>query len=112
MMSIHINMLVSISSEYGVSAIMGCVKCKSAIMIFDRHSNLKYKFGNRKFYAEVYYVSTVGINTVMKSKYIREQEKHDKIVDKTKYKRVRKTLWVLAKKSEHRAEQRVCHDLV
>ena len=51
-------------------------------MSFDRHANLKYKFGNRKFWAEGFYVSTVGLNEVTIQKYIREQEKSDLISDK------------------------------
>ena len=55
---------------------MGYLKGKSSLMIFDRHANLKYKFGNRKFWAEGYYVSTVGLNEATIAKYIREQESH------------------------------------
>lgn len=51
-------------------------------MIFDRHSNLKYKFGNRHFWVEGYYVSTVGLNEATIAKYIREQDKHDQNMDK------------------------------
>jgi putative transposase len=82
MMPDHIHLLVSIPPKYSISAVMGYVKGKSAMMIFDRHSNLKYKFGNRKFWAEGYYVSTVGLNEATIAKYIREQEKHDQIMDK------------------------------
>ena len=52
------------------------------MMIFDRHSNLKYKFGNSKFGAEGYYVSMVGLNTATTARYIRKQENHDQIIDK------------------------------
>ena len=55
--------------------------CKSAMMIFERHANLKYKFGNRHFWATGYYVSTVGTNTATVQKYIREQDKQDQIED-------------------------------
>ena len=51
-------------------------------MIFDKHANLKYKFGNRHFRAEGYYVSTVGLNEAAIAKYIREQEAHDIAMDK------------------------------
>ena len=51
-------------------------------MIFDRHSNLKYKFGNRRFWATGYYVSAVGLHEAPIAKYIREQEKQDRIEDK------------------------------
>ena len=58
----HIHMLVSIPPKYSVSQFMGYLKGKGSLMIFDKHANLKYKFGNRHFRAEVYYVSTVGLN--------------------------------------------------
>ena len=51
-------------------------------MMFERHANLKYKFGNRHFWAEGYYVITVGLNEATVRKYVREQEKHDMAVDK------------------------------
>ena len=85
MMSDHVHLLLSIRPKYSVSQIMGCLKGKSA-MIFERHSNLKYKFRNRHFWAEGYYVSTVGLNTATIQKYIREQEKEDQIMDKLKTK--------------------------
>ena len=61
---------------------MGYIKGKSALMIFDRHANLKYKFGNRHFWSRGYYVSTVGLNEATIAKYIREQEKADQMIDK------------------------------
>ena len=78
----HIHMLVSIPPKYSVSSFMGYLKGKSALMIFDRHANLKYKFGNRHFLAEGYYVSTVGLNEATIKKYIQEQEMHDIVQDK------------------------------
>ena len=78
----HIHLLLSIPPKYSVSQIMGYLKGKSAMMIFDRHANLKYKFGNRNFWAEGYYVSTVGLNEATIAKYIREQEKDDQIMDR------------------------------
>lgn len=60
----------------------GYLKGKSALMMFDRHANLKYKFGNRHFWSEGYYVSTVGLNEATIKKYIQEQEKPDIIQDK------------------------------
>ena len=86
MMPDHIHLLLSIPPKYSVSQIMGYLKGKSAMMIFERHANLKYKFGNRHFWAEGYYVSTVGLNTATIQKYIREQEKEDQIMDKLKTK--------------------------
>lgn len=64
------------------SVVRGYLKGKSALMIFDKHANLKYKFGNRHFWAEGYYVSTVGLNEATIKKYIQEQEKHDIAMDK------------------------------
>ncbi|MBG9791788.1 transposase, partial [Paenibacillus dendritiformis] len=55
---------------------------KSSLMIFEKHAGLKYKYGNRKFWAEGYYVSTVGLNEATVAKYIREQEAHDQAIDK------------------------------
>ena len=86
MMSDHVHLLLSIPPKYSVSKIMGYLKGKSAMMIFERHANLKYKFGNRHFWSEGYYVSTVGLNTATIQKYIREQEKEDQIMDKLKIK--------------------------
>ena len=82
LMSDHIHMLVAIPPKYSVSSFMGYLKGKSALMIFDRHANLKYKFGNRHFWAEGYYVSTVGLNEATIKKYIQEQEKQDIMKDK------------------------------
>ena len=78
----HVHMLVMIPPKVSVSAFMGYLKGKSALMIFDRHANLKYKYGNRHFWAEGYYVSTVGLNDATVAKYIREQEKYDIAMDK------------------------------
>ena len=78
----HVHMLVAIPPKYSVASVMGYLKGKSSLMIFDRHANLKYKFGNRKFWAEGYYVSTVGLNEATIAKYIREQEAADIALDK------------------------------
>ena len=82
LMSDHVHMLVSIPPKMSVSSFMGYLKGKSALMMFDKHANLKYKFGNRHFWAEGYYVSTVGLNEATIAKYIREQEQHDIMQDK------------------------------
>lgn len=71
----HVN--ISIPPKISVSQFMGYLKGKSALIIFDKHANLKYKFGNRRFWSEGYYVSTVGLNKATIKKYIQEQEKHD-----------------------------------
>ena len=78
----HIHLSVAIPPKYSVSSIMGYLKGKSSLMIFDMHSNLKYKYGNRKFWTEGYYVSTVGLNESTIKKYIREQESHDIAMNK------------------------------
>ena len=78
----HVHMLVSIPPKISVSSFMGYLKGKSALMIFDRHANLKYKFGNRHFWAEVFYVSTVGLNEATIKKYIQDQQKEDILKDK------------------------------
>ena len=78
----HVHMLVAIPPKYSVSSFMGYLKGKSALMMFDRHANLKYKFGNRHFWSEGYYVSTVGLNEDTIRKYIKEQERYDQMVDK------------------------------
>ena len=82
MMPDYIHLLLLIPPKYSVSYIMGYLKGKSALMIFDRHANLKYKFGNRHFWSIGYYVSTVGLNEATIKKYIREQEKADQMMDK------------------------------
>ena len=78
----HIHILVSIPPKMSVSYFMGYLKGKSALMIFDKHANLKYLYGNRHFWAEGYYVSTVGLNEATIRKYIQEQETHDIAMDK------------------------------
>ncbi|WP_105248603.1 IS200/IS605 family transposase [Streptococcus suis] len=82
MMPDHVHMLVLIPPKLSISDFMGYLKSKSALMIFDKHANLKYKYGNRKFWARSYYVSTVGLNEKTVAKYIREQEKNDIALDK------------------------------
>ena len=81
-MTDHVHLLVSIPPKMSVSSFMGYLKGKSALMMFDKHANLKYKFGNRHFWAEGYYVSTVGLNEATIKKYIEDQEKHDIAMDK------------------------------
>jgi len=78
----HIHRVVSIPPKYSVSSFMGYLKGKSALMIFDRHANLKYKFGNRHFWSRGYYVSTVGLNEATIAKYVREQYKNDQMMDR------------------------------
>ena len=78
----HVHVLLAIPPKYSVSSVMGYLKGKSSLMVFDRHANMKYKFGNRKIWAEGYYVSTVGLNEATIAKYIREQEKADIALDR------------------------------
>ncbi|MBA4688948.1 MAG: IS200/IS605 family transposase [Candidatus Galacturonibacter soehngenii] len=71
----HIHMLVRIPPKYSVSEIMGYLKGKSSLMIFEKHANLKYKYGNRHFWCRGYYVDTVGKNTKKIQEYIANQLK-------------------------------------
>jgi REP element-mobilizing transposase RayT len=73
----HIHMLVRIPPKYSVSEIMGYLKGKSSLMIFERHSNLKYKYGSRHFWCRGYYVDTVGKNAKKIEEYIRNQLQED-----------------------------------
>ena len=77
----HIHMLVSIPPYISVSQFMGYIKSKSALMIFDRHANLKYKYGNRHFWATGYFVDTVGKNEKIIKEYIRNQMQEDYMAD-------------------------------
>ena len=77
----HIHMLLSIPPKYSVSQIMGFLKGKSSLMIFDRHANLKYKYGNRHFWARGYFVDTVGRNKKQIQEYIKNQFQEDQIAD-------------------------------
>ena len=80
-MSDHIHMLVRIPPKIAVSNFMGYLKGKSSLMIFERHANLKYKYGNRNFWAKGFFVSTVGLDTKKVQEYIRDQKKEDMIQD-------------------------------
>ena len=73
----HVHMLVRIPPKYSVSEIMGYLKGKSSLMIFDRHANLKYKYGSRHFWCRGYYVDTVGKNAKKIEEYIRKQLQED-----------------------------------
>ena len=73
----HIHMLVRIPPKYSVSEIVGYLKGKSSLMIFEKHANLKYKYGNRHFWCRGYYVDTVGKNTAAIKAYIQNQLKED-----------------------------------
>lgn len=73
----HIHMLVAIPPHLSISKFMGKLKSKSALMIFDRHANLKYKYGNRHFWARGYYIDSVGKNEKMIKEYIHNQLEED-----------------------------------
>lgn len=77
----HIHMLVSIPPKISVSDFMGYLKGKSSLIIFERHANLKYRYGNRNFWCKGYYVSTVGRNKQVIAKYIRDQLNEDMMKD-------------------------------
>ena len=77
----HIHMLVRIPPKIAVSNFMGYLKGKSSLMIFERHANLNYKYGNRNFWAKGFFVSTVGLDTKKVQEYIRDQEKEDMMQD-------------------------------
>ena len=73
----HIHLYVAIPPKYAVSDFMGYLKGKSSLMIFDRHANLKYQYGNRHFWCRRYYVDTVGRNEKAISEYVRNQLQED-----------------------------------
>ena len=73
----HIHMLVSIPPKFSVAQIMGYLKGKSSLMIFEKYANLKYKYGNRHFWCRGYYVSTVGANKKAIQEYIKNQLQED-----------------------------------
>lgn len=77
----HTTMLMQIPPKYSVAEIMGYLKGKSSLIIFDRHANLKYKYGNRHIWCRVYFVDTVGKNAKKIEEYIRNQLQEDKMYD-------------------------------
>ena len=77
----HVHMLVEIPPKYSVADIVGYIKGKSSLMIFDRHANLKYKYGNRHFWCRGYYVDTAGKNAKKIEEYIRQQLQEDIATD-------------------------------
>ena len=82
----HIHMLVSIPPYLSVAQFMGFLKGKSSLMIFDRHANLKYKYGSRHFWCRGYYVDTVGRNKKAIAEYIRNQLEEDYASDQMTFK--------------------------
>ncbi len=77
----HIHLYVKIPPKYSVSEVMGYLKGKSSLMIFDRHANLRYKYGNRHFWCRGYYVDTVGRNEKAIQEYVRNQLQEDVAAD-------------------------------
>lgn len=77
----HIHMLVSIPPSLSIAQFMGYLKGKSSLMIFDRHANLKYKYGNRHFWCRGHYVDTVGRNKKAIAEYIKNQLEEDIAAD-------------------------------
>ena len=77
----HIHLYVKIPPKYSVSEVMGYLKGKSSLMIFDRHANLRYKYGNRHFWCRGYYVDTVGRNEKAIQEYVRNQLQEDIAAD-------------------------------
>ena len=77
----NIHMLVSIPPKLSVSQFMGYLKGKSSLMIFDRHANLKYKYGNRQFWCKGYYIDTVGRNKKVIEEYIKNQIQEDLVYE-------------------------------
>ena len=82
----HVHMLVAIPPSQSVAQFVGYLKGKSSLMIFDRHANLKYKYGNRHFWCRGYYVDTVGKNTEKIAEYIRNQLQEDIMNDQVSFK--------------------------
>ena len=77
----HIHMLVSIPPYLSIAQFVGFLKSKSTLMIFDRHANLKYKYGSRSFWCRGYYVDTVGKNERIIQEYIKNQLQEDSMND-------------------------------
>lgn len=82
----HIHMLVSIPPSLSVAQFVGYLKGKSSLMIFDRHANLKYKYGSRHFWCRGYYVDTVGRNKTAIAEYIKNQLQEDIMADQITFK--------------------------
>ncbi len=77
----HIHLYVSIPPKMSVAGFVGFIKGKSTLIIFERHANSKYKYGNRHFWCRGYYVDTVGRNEKAIAEYVRNQEKEDMMED-------------------------------
>ena len=82
----HIHMLVKIPPKYSIASVMGYLKGKSSLLIFERHANLKYKYGQRQFWCRGYYVDAVGKNTKAIKEYISKQLSEDKQYEQLSFK--------------------------
>ena len=82
----HIHMLVSIPPKLAVADFVGYLKGKSTLMIFERHANMKYKYGRRVFWSKGYYVNTVGGNEAAIKRYIQDQKVNDQMCDQLSFK--------------------------
>ena len=82
----HVHLVLSIPPKHSVSRVLGYLKGKSSLMIFDRHANLKYKYGNRKFWCRGYYVDTVGRNEKKIREYVKNQLQDDIAGDQISFK--------------------------
>ena len=82
----HIHLYVSIPPNVNIAAFIGYLKGKSSLMIFDRHANLKYKYGNRHFWCRGYYISTVGRNEKVIAEYVKNQTQEDIVYDQMSFK--------------------------
>ena len=92
----HIHMLVSIPPYMSVAQFVGTLKSKSALMIFDRHANLKYKYGNRHFWCRGYFVDTVGKNEKKIREYIQNQLEEDYVKDQISMKNAAKLFFKIS----------------
>ena len=77
----HVHMLISVPPKMSIAGVMGYIKGKSTLLIFERHADMKYKYGQRQFWCRGYYVDTVGKNTKAIKEYIANQLKEDKLAD-------------------------------
>ena len=75
----HVHMLIKVPPKMSISAVMGYLKGKSTLLIFDRHADMKYKYGQRQFWCRGYFVDTVGKNTKVIKEYIANQLKEDRL---------------------------------
>ena len=77
----HVHMLISVPPKMSIAGVTGYIKGKSTLLIFERHADMKYKYGQRQFWCRGYYVDTVGKNTKAIKEYIANQLKEDKLKD-------------------------------